>query len=79
MIHDPKQLEDFWNRTSQVLGLPDLTALENSPQRNEFFLNGVSLAAEQLGGVDKVSEAHTLQIYKNAQIAWPETLENMLK
>jgi hypothetical protein len=64
MIYEPKQLDAFWRRTSKALGSSEAQALMNSPQRNEFFLNGAHLAAQELGSLSKVSEAHILQIFK---------------
>lgn len=75
---DKTQQPRLSERMKHLLGLQAAESLK-SPQRLKFFNKSLTMSADKMGGVDKITDEQILGAYKIAHEAWPIEGEALAK
>jgi len=77
-VTDKTQQPSLSDRMESLLGLQAAESLK-SPQRLKFFNKSLTMSADKMGGVDKITDEQILGAYKIAHEAWPIEGEALVK
>ena len=75
---DKTQQPRLSERMKGLLG-PEARDSLQSPQRMMFFKTNLTMSADKMGGVDKITDEQILGAYKIAHEAWPIEGEALAK
>lgn len=75
---DKTQQPDLSERMKHLLGSEAKDSLK-STQRLKFFATNLTMSADKMGGVDKITDEQILGAYKIAHEAWPIEGEALVK